>query len=112
MPASSLHYTSPERHICIGNEADLYGSNGLRQEGNWTVEDYVPDWESIADPVVEAVGIYSRYGATTLQGAAFASQAFTPREIFALGILNSTAGQTISTCVDSRTWVDLAIIRL
>ena len=61
----------------------------------------MPDWESIADPVVETVGIYSRYGALTLQGAAFASQAFTPREIFALGILNSTAGQAISTYVDS-----------
>ncbi|KAH9928926.1 glycoside hydrolase family 79 protein [Fomitopsis serialis] len=83
--------------IEVGNEADLYGNNGLRQKGNWTVEDYVPDWESIADPVVEAAGIYSKNGSVSLQGAAFASQAFTPREVFALGILNSTAGQTIST---------------
>lgn len=93
--------TSLKRLLRVGNEADLYGNNGLRQKGNWTVEDYVPDWESIADPVVESVGIYSRYGALTLQGAAFASQAFTPREIFALGILNSTAGQAISTYVGS-----------
>ncbi|TFY67602.1 hypothetical protein EVJ58_g1519 [Rhodofomes roseus] len=83
--------------IEVGNEADLYGNNGLREKGNWTVEDYVPDWESIADPVVEAAEIYGRNGPVTLQGAAFASQAFTPREIFALGILNSTSGQTIST---------------
>ncbi|KZT63900.1 glycoside hydrolase family 79 protein [Daedalea quercina L-15889] len=83
--------------IEVGNEADLYGSNGLRPSNNWTVEDYVPDWESIADPVVEAAGIYSKNGPVSLQGAAFSSQAFTPREIFALGILNSTAGQTIST---------------
>ncbi|KZT74569.1 glycoside hydrolase family 79 protein [Daedalea quercina L-15889] len=83
--------------IEVGNEADQYGLNGLRPEGNWTVEDYVPDWESIADPVVQAAGISSKYGPVTLQGAAFVSQTFTPREIFALGILNSTAGQTIST---------------
>ncbi|PCH41758.1 glycoside hydrolase family 79 protein [Wolfiporia cocos MD-104 SS10] len=83
--------------IEVGNEADLYSSNGARPANNWTVEDYVADWESIAGPVVEAVGIDSEYGPVTLQGAAFASQKFTPREIFSLGILNSTAGKTIST---------------
>ncbi|GBE78909.1 predicted protein [Sparassis crispa] len=83
--------------IEVGNEADLYGDNGLRSSSNWTVEAYVPDWESVAGPVVEEAGIESRYGPVTLQGAAFASQAFTPREIFALGILESTPGSTIST---------------
>ncbi|KAF9812100.1 hypothetical protein IEO21_06383 [Rhodonia placenta] len=83
--------------IEVGNEADLYSSNGLRPSNNWTVEIYVPDWESVADPVVETVGITNNDGPLTLQGAAFASQKFTPREIFALGILNSTAGKTIST---------------
>ncbi|KAI0915487.1 hypothetical protein AcV5_003693 [Taiwanofungus camphoratus] len=83
--------------IEVGNEADLYGNNGLRPAGNWTVQDYVPDWESVAGPVVQAAGISSKYGPVTLQGAAFASQAFTPREIFELGILQSTPGKTIST---------------
>lgn len=89
----------PYLYCSPGNEADLYSSNGLRNASEWTVQDYVEDWESIADPVVEAAGIESRYEPVTLQGAAFASQAFTPREIFALGILNSTAGKTISTYV-------------
>ena len=71
--------------------------NGLRPS-NWTVQEYVPDWEGIAGPVVEAAGIAGRTGPVTLQGAAFVSHdTFTPREIFALGILDSTAGQTIST---------------
>jgi len=83
--------------IEVGNEADLYSSNGLRPADNWTVEEYVADWESVAGPVVETAGLYDKYGLVTLQGAAFASQKFTPREIFALGILNSTAGRTIST---------------
>ncbi|PCH34775.1 glycoside hydrolase family 79 protein [Wolfiporia cocos MD-104 SS10] len=96
LPATRSAGVTLER-IEVGNEADLYGSNGLRPADNWTVEDYVPDWESIADPVVEAVGISSKDGPASLQGAAFVSQSFTPREIFALGILNSTAGKTIST---------------
>ncbi|KAH9949137.1 glycoside hydrolase family 79 protein [Amylocystis lapponica] len=83
--------------IEVGNEADLYGNNGLRTQSNWTVENYVPDWESIAGPVVNAAGITSNDGPVTLQGAAFASQAFTPREVFALGILESDPGKTIST---------------
>lgn len=58
----------------------------------------MPDWESIAGLVVAAAGIASKDAPVTLQGAAFVSHStFTPREIFALGILNSTAGKTIST---------------
>ncbi|CCM03869.1 uncharacterized protein FIBRA_06020 [Fibroporia radiculosa] len=83
--------------IEVGNEPDLYGDNGLRPADNWTVEDYVADWESVAGPVVESVGITSKVGPVTVQGAAFSGQGFTPREIFALGILGSTAGKDIST---------------
>ncbi|KAI8984835.1 glycoside hydrolase family 79 protein [Trametes punicea] len=81
--------------IEVGNEADLYKNNGLRPS-NWTVQEYVADWESIAGSVVEAIGISGRNGPVTLQGAAFAGQGFTPREIFNLGILNSTPGKAIS----------------
>ncbi|KZT13293.1 glycoside hydrolase family 79 protein [Laetiporus sulphureus 93-53] len=83
--------------IEVGNEADLYGSNGLRPSGYWTVQDYVFDWESVALPVIQAAGISTRFGPVTLQGAAFSGQGFTPREIFSLGILESTPGETIST---------------
>ena len=79
----------------VGNEADLYLSNGLRT-GTWTVNTYVSDWESIAGPVVEAVGITNATGPVTLQGASFANQGFTPSELFNLGILSSTPGKTIS----------------
>ncbi|KAH9936780.1 glycoside hydrolase family 79 protein [Epithele typhae] len=82
-------------YIEIGNEADLYKNNGLRPK-NWTVEEYVQDWISIAGPVAEAAGIQDTRGAVSLQGAAFAGQGFTPREIFALGILDSTPGKAIS----------------
>lgn len=78
----------------IGNEADLYSNNGLRTSG-FSVSDYVSDWESLAGPVVSAVGL-SKNG-VSFQGASFAGQGFTPTEIFNLGILDSAPGKTIST---------------
>ncbi len=81
--------------IEVGNEVDIFKWNGLRP-ANWTVEDYVPDWISVAGPVVDAVGIIGNDGPVSIQGAAFASQQFTPREIFDLGILDSTPGKAIS----------------
>ncbi|KAI0368386.1 glycoside hydrolase family 79 protein [Pilatotrama ljubarskyi] len=87
--------------IEIGNEADLYKNNGLRPS-NWTVEQYVPDWISVAGPVAEAAGIHGRNGPVTLQGAAFAGQGFTPRQIFDLGILESAPGKAISTISQHR----------
>ncbi|KAH9887651.1 glycoside hydrolase family 79 protein [Cubamyces lactineus] len=87
--------------IEVGNEADLYKNNGLRPS-NWTVEEYVPDWISVAGPVAEAAGINGRDGPVTLQGAAFAGQGFTPREIFDLGILDSAPGKAISVISQHR----------
>ncbi len=81
--------------IEVGNEADLYSNNGLRP-GSFSVDDYVSDWISVAGPVAEAAGITSNAGPVTLQGASFANQGFTPREIFDRGILDSAPGQTIS----------------
>lgn len=77
-----------------GNEADLYKNNGLRPS-NWTVEEYVPDWISIAGPVAQAAGLYQG-GCVSFQGASFAGQGFTPTEIFNLGILDSAPGQLIT----------------
>ncbi|KAI0637476.1 glycoside hydrolase family 79 protein [Trametes polyzona] len=81
--------------IEVGNEADLYKNNGLRPS-NWTVNEYVPDWISVAGPVAQAAGIHGRDGPLTLQGAAFAGQGFTPRQLFDLGILDSAPGKAIS----------------
>ena len=82
--------------IEVGNEADLFGSNGLRSSSNWTVDVYVPDWISVAGPVVEAVGLSGNNGPLSLQGAAFIGR-WTPREIYDLGILDSEPGKVIST---------------
>ena len=55
-----------------------------------TVREYVRDWISVAGPVVEAAGIVGRDGRPVLlQHTVLVGQAFTPREIFALGILDS-----------------------
>ena len=80
----------------IGNEPDIYGFVGHRAE-NYTVEDYVSEWEPLAGAVVEAVGIQGNTSAVTVQGAAFAIPAFPITELFSLGILNCTAGRVIST---------------
>ena len=82
--------------IEVGNEADLFGSNGLRSSSNWTVDVYVPDWISVAGPVVEAVSLSGNDGPLSLQGAAFIGR-WTPREIYDLGILDSEPGKVIST---------------
>ena len=81
--------------IEVANEADLY----KLWPSNWTAEEYVPDWMSVAGPVADAAGIEGRYGPVSLQGAAFAGQGFTPTEIFALGILESAPGKAISMYV-------------
>ncbi|KAJ3524712.1 hypothetical protein NM688_g8515 [Phlebia brevispora] len=86
--------------IEIGNEPDLYANNGLRT-GEWTVEDYVADWISIATPVAEAAGLV-KGGPVSLQGASFAGQGFTPTEIFDLGILNSAPGELITVISQHR----------
>ena len=77
-----------------GNEPDLYKNNGLRPS-NWTVSEYVADWISIAGPVAIAAGLQSG-GPVSFQGASFAGQGFTPRQIFDLGILDTTPGEFIS----------------
>ncbi|KAI1796214.1 glycoside hydrolase family 79 protein [Ganoderma leucocontextum] len=81
--------------IEIGNEADLFRNNGLRPS-NWTVQDYVPNWISIAGPAVEATDINGPNAPVAVQGAAFAGQGFTPTEIFNLGILDSAPGKAIT----------------
>lgn len=77
-----------------GNEADLYKNNGLRPN-NWTVQQYVQDWISIAGPVAQAAALSPQ--GVTLQGASFAGQGFTPTQIINLGILNSNPGKLITT---------------
>ncbi|KAK7692779.1 hypothetical protein QCA50_004412 [Cerrena zonata] len=84
--------------IEVGNEADLFRNNGLRPS-NWTVQDYVTNWEANAGPVAQ-VGL--KEGGVTFQGAAFAGTGFTPRQLFDLGILDSAPGKLITTISQHR----------
>ena len=81
--------------IEVGNEPDLYVSHKLRPKG-WTVENYVKEWTNIAGHVVQALNLSDRTASVTLQGAAFANQGFTPRQIYNLSILQTVPGQAIS----------------
>ena len=83
----------------IGIEADPYTSNSLPNMG-WDVEDYVAEWTNSANAVAEAAGLSDQNTPVTIQGAAFANQGFTPRDIYNLGILDAIVGKAISTYVD------------
>ena len=83
--------------IEVGNEVDIYAFTGFRSS-DWSVEEYVPDWISIAGPAVEAAGIQGSDGPVSVQGAVFYAL-FTPTEIFNLGILDSVPGKAITQCV-------------
>ncbi|PIL36362.1 hypothetical protein GSI_00050 [Ganoderma sinense ZZ0214-1] len=82
--------------IEVGNEPDLYTHNGLRPR-NYTVKQYVAEWETSAAAVVQAMGMGKKGSQVKIQGAAFANQGFTPSQIFGLGILSSVGGKEIST---------------
>ena len=84
--------------IEVGNEPDLYHHNRLRPH-NYTVKQYVAEWETSAAAVVQAMGMGNKGSSVKIQGAAFANQGFTPRQIFNLGILNSVGGKVMSTYV-------------
>ncbi|KAI0293794.1 glycoside hydrolase family 79 protein [Russula brevipes] len=85
--------------IEIGNEADLYTSNGLR-DGSFNVQKYVTQWTTFAENVTTTV---NKILATKvpLQGAAFAGSShagttgFSPQAIFQNNILSSSAGSQI-----------------
>ncbi|KAF8900153.1 glycoside hydrolase family 79 protein [Gymnopilus junonius] len=85
--------------IEIGNEADLYSSNGDRASG-YSVAQYVPQWVSFATNVSAAAGI-SKTSTTKFWGAAFAGSShsttgFSPQGIFANNILSSAPGSLIT----------------
>ncbi|KAI0370564.1 hypothetical protein BV20DRAFT_1052316 [Pilatotrama ljubarskyi] len=79
----------------IGNEPDIYNFTGLRT-GDWPPELYIEQWTASAEAVAKVAGIQGNQGRVTLQGAAFGTQQFTPREVFALGLLDSEPGRAIS----------------
>ena len=83
----------------VGNEADLYMNNGLLLS-YWTVQQYVSDWINISTPVAQEIESHPlAAGPVAIQGASFAGQGFTPRQIFSLGILDTVPGKLITTSV-------------
>lgn len=86
--------------IEIGNEADLYTSNGDRNS-SFDVQQYVSQWTEFAENITAATnGILGMD--TPLQGGPFAGSShtntgFSPQAIFQQGILSSTAGSQITT---------------
>ncbi|KAJ3829162.1 glycoside hydrolase family 79 protein [Lentinula raphanica] len=86
--------------IEIGNEADLYGSNGGRP-ANFTIEEYVSQWTSFASNVSTTVPITTNT-TTKFWGGAFAgsdhsSTGFSPQGLFNNGILQTAPGMLIDT---------------
>ncbi|KAI0337156.1 glycoside hydrolase family 79 protein [Trametopsis cervina] len=86
----------------IGNEADLYKNNGLRPS-NYSVNEYVADWINISTPVAQAIQSHPlSAGPVAIQGASFAGQGFTPRQLFSLGLFNSTPGKLVTVISQHR----------
>ncbi|TDL25602.1 glycoside hydrolase family 79 protein [Rickenella mellea] len=86
--------------IEIGNEADLYHSNGDRP-GTWNIAEYTKEWTAFAQNISAAAGISSN-SSTKFIGGGFlgsghSSNSFSPQGLFASGILNSTEGQLITS---------------
>ncbi|EIW84140.1 glycoside hydrolase family 79 protein [Coniophora puteana RWD-64-598 SS2] len=87
--------------IEVGNESDLYYSNGGRNS-SWSIFEYVPQWIEFASNVSSAAGLSSS-SYTKLIGGAFAGSAhnnlsgFSPQAIYNLGILESEPGSLITT---------------
>ncbi|KAI0259875.1 hypothetical protein BC834DRAFT_832798 [Gloeopeniophorella convolvens] len=84
--------------IEIGNEADLYTSNGARNS-SFNIQQYVSQWTTFATNVTAAAN--KIFGSNVpLQGAAFAGSShsasgFSPQGIFQNGILSSSAGSQL-----------------
>ncbi|KZV62775.1 glycoside hydrolase family 79 protein [Peniophora sp. CONT] len=84
--------------IEIGNEADLYHNNGLRNS-SYSITNYVPEWTKFATNVTKTANALLGKE-VALQGIAFAESShttsgFSPEAAFKLGILNSDAGSQV-----------------
>ncbi|KAF8309020.1 glycoside hydrolase family 79 protein [Clavulina sp. PMI_390] len=87
--------------IEIGNEADLYISNGLRPS-NWTFDNWVSEWSLFAHSIIDAAGLKPNATPRLLTGS-FSSSShstttkFSPQRIIASSILSGTLGPYIDT---------------
>ncbi|KDQ53124.1 glycoside hydrolase family 79 protein [Jaapia argillacea MUCL 33604] len=86
--------------IEVGNEADLYSSNGARNS-SWNPAEYVSEWTQFAGNVSAANNLYSLTNPKLIGGAfansAYNASGFSPEAIFDLGILDTAPGSLIRT---------------
>ncbi|KAJ7127152.1 glycoside hydrolase family 79 protein [Mycena epipterygia] len=83
----------------LGNEADLYNSNGLRAS-TYNVAQYTAEWITFATNMTQTANLAA--SDTKIWGGAFAGSShtttgFSPQGIFANNILTSTPGRFIDT---------------
>ncbi|KZV62776.1 glycoside hydrolase family 79 protein [Peniophora sp. CONT] len=84
--------------IEIGNEADFYHNNGVRNS-SYSILNYVPEWTTFATNVTKTANALLGKE-VALQGIAFAESShttsgFSPQAAFELGILESNAGSQV-----------------
>jgi len=85
--------------IEIGNEADLYVNNGLRQSP-WTVATYVQQWTAFAGNVSQAIGMKvgtaPGFQMPSFANSDFGHGGFSPESTFSDGILKTTPGSMVT----------------
>ncbi|RDB31001.1 Beta-glucuronidase [Hypsizygus marmoreus] len=86
--------------IEIGNEADLYLSNGARPR-TYSIPQYVKEWTAFATSTSSAIGISSssstKFWGIAFAGSSHSTSGFSPQSVINQGLLSSTAGSAIAT---------------
>ena len=73
----------------------MYAFTGHRGS-DWSLEEYLSQWKSNADPIVEAIDM--KKGGVTFQGGPFVANVWHPEQVFE-GLSDSTSGSLITTQV-------------
>ncbi|KAF8313086.1 hypothetical protein DL93DRAFT_2081443 [Clavulina sp. PMI_390] len=88
--------------ILIGNEPDLYANHGYRLSSTWTPSAFVDQWESFAQAIINATGLNPQateiwFGAMDISSNIASWAPFSPENLFATGVLNSSFSPYIKT---------------
>ncbi|EIN04315.1 hypothetical protein PUNSTDRAFT_108442 [Punctularia strigosozonata HHB-11173 SS5] len=89
------------QYIEVGNEADLYTTNGLRPK-SFNVAQYTQQWASVAGAVANALrlsptGSGPKFVAGALAQSSHKDTTFSPQAIFSHGLLKSAPGKIVQT---------------
>ncbi|KAF8313087.1 hypothetical protein DL93DRAFT_2059507 [Clavulina sp. PMI_390] len=88
--------------LLIGNEPDLYANKGYRLKASWTPGAFVSQWESFAHAIINATKLQARtteiwFGAMDISSNIASWAPFSPQNLFATGVLNSSLSSYIKT---------------